>query len=178
MHLNPPPLPVRIRFPSSKQTIEFLLTPPENKLEKYTHSSSSGHRVRSLFFPILVVKVSGHVISNKTKKYTGSRWKPFSLCRGFFLKVKMRIPKNPIGVVVYRETPGPLDPPSIIPPGKRTTLPPKRKTLYGIHRFITFTTSKHKKSLTTTTRFLIINLEETYTNFLKAFGRFEDEKLF
>lgn len=102
----------------------------------------------------------------------------FSVSR-FFLKVKMRIPKkNPIGVVVYRETPGPLDPPSIIPPGKRTTLPPKRKTLYGIHRFITFTTSTHKKSLTTTTRFLIINLEETYTNFLKAFGRFEDEKLF
>jgi hypothetical protein len=98
MHLNPPPLPVRIRFPSSKQTIEFLLTPPENKLEKYTHTAAAAVvtvSVRSLFFPILVVKVSGHVISNKTKKYTGSRWKPFSLCRGFFLKVKMRIPKKP-----------------------------------------------------------------------------------
>lgn len=97
MHLNPPPLPVRIRFPSSsKQTIEFLLTPPENKLEKYTHSSSSsGHRVRpfSLFSHSRSQSFRSRDLKQNKKIYRQQMETFFSVSR-FFLKVKMRIPKK------------------------------------------------------------------------------------
>ncbi len=66
----------------------------------------------------------------------------FSVSRFFFKGENENTKKTQLGWL-YIETPGPLDPPSIIPPGKKNNPPTLKKTLYGIHRFITFTTSTH-----------------------------------
>ena len=90
--------------------MKFLLTPPENKAGKNTHTS--GQYVHSF---ILVVKVSGHVI--KQQMPTSSRWNLLSLSRFFFKgenENTKKIKSNWGGTPGH----GPLDPPSIIPPKK------------------------------------------------------------